>query len=67
MKFPKQLQAHRHRLKHTQAQTAQVLDIGLRTYAGWERGDDPRRVPHVLTCEGALARLAKIPSPHTSQ
>ena len=60
MKFPSQLRSHRNRLKRTQAQQASALNVGLRTYAGWERGDDPRRIPHILTREGALARLARL-------
>lgn len=59
MSFATQLALHRQRLGLTQAGAAALLDVGLRTYAIWERDDDPKRRPHVLTQEGALARLAK--------
>lgn len=59
MSFAAKLVAHRKRLALTQAEAAGLLDVGLRTYATWERDDDPKRKPHVLTQEGALARLTK--------
>ena len=58
--FAEKLAMHRQRLGLTQAGVAALLDVGLRTYATWERADDPKRRPHLLTREGALARLAKI-------
>lgn len=59
MSFAAKLAQHRKRLGLTQAGAAALLDVGLRTYATWERDDDPNRRPHALTQEGALARLAK--------
>lgn len=59
MSFAVKLAMHRKRLGLTQAGAAALLGVGLRTYATWERDDDPKRRPHVLTQEGALARLAK--------
>lgn len=56
----------RQRAGLTQADAAKVLDVGLRTYATWERGDDPKRKPHVLTQEGALARLRKLKTPRNA-
>lgn len=43
----------------TQAQAAGLLGVSLRTITGW-LGDGPE--PHILTQEGALARLAKVQS-----
>ena len=57
--FAEQLKAHRDRLGITQVKAAGMLGIGLRTYSIWEHDDDPRRKPHLLTQEGALARLRK--------
>lgn len=57
---------HRQRLGLTQAEAASALEIGLRTYAVWERDDDPKRKPSVLTQEGALARLRKIKTPRNA-
>jgi transcriptional regulator with XRE-family HTH domain len=60
MSFANRLKSERTRLGLTQAEAAAALDIGLRTYAVWERDDDPKRKPHVLTQEGAIARLRKL-------
>ena len=43
----------------TQQQLANRLEIARNTLKAWEKGD-PRRQPHVLTKEGALARLEWI-------
>ena len=59
MTFAAKLAMHRQRLGLIQAGAAALLDVGLRTYATWERDDDPNRRPHILTQEGALARLSK--------
>lgn len=40
----------------SQQQLADHLQISRSTLKSWERGD-PRRKPHILTQEGALARL----------
>ena len=40
----------------TQQQLADHLQISRSTLKSWERGD-PRRKPHILTQEGAIARL----------
>ena len=66
MSFAAQLAMHRQRLGLTQAEAASALEIGLRTYAVWERDDDPKRKPSVLTQEGALARLRKIKTPRNA-
>jgi DNA-binding XRE family transcriptional regulator len=63
MSFAAKLAQHRQRLGLTQAGAAALLDVGLRTYATWERDDDPKRRPHVLTQEGVLARLEKLRPP----
>ena len=63
MTFADTLKQHRKRLRLTQEEAADLLDVGLRTFATWERDDDPKRKPHVLTQEGAVARLAKIETP----
>ena len=60
MSFAGDLKRERTRLGLTQAEAAEALDIGLKTYAVWERGDDPRRNPLIVAQEGALARLRKI-------
>jgi transcriptional regulator with XRE-family HTH domain len=56
--FSEQLFFYRMRLDLSQAKAAELLGIGERTYAIWERDDDPNRKPHILTQEGALKRLA---------
>lgn len=57
-KFPELLKEQRERLGLTQAETAVLLDVSLRAYATWERGDGP--TPLILTQEGALARLSEL-------
>jgi DNA-binding XRE family transcriptional regulator len=66
MSFAEQLKTERKRLGLTQAGAASALEIGLRTYAVWERDDDPRRKPHLLAQEGALARLRKLKTPRNA-
>lgn len=66
MSFAEQLKNERTRLGLTQAEIAAALETGLRTYAVWERDDDPKRKPHVLTQEGALARLRKLKTPRNA-
>lgn len=61
--FPEQLRFHRARLRISQPRMAEILEVGERTYCGWERDDDPKRKPHVLMREGALHRLMAIPTP----
>jgi len=56
MTFPAQIKAHRDRLSLTQAELAPLLEISPRALWQWEKG----KLPHILTQEGALARLAKI-------
>jgi len=55
MNFPEQLKAQRERLGLTQAELASFLDVSPRAVWQWEKGT----LPHVLTQEGALARLTK--------
>ena len=55
MSFPEQLKAQRERLGLTQAELASFLDVSPRAVWQWEKGT----LPHVLTQEGALARLTK--------
>jgi len=55
MTFPEQLKTHRERLGLTQAELASFLDVSPRAVWQWEKGT----LPHVLTQEGALARLSK--------
>lgn len=55
MTFPEKLKAHRERLGLTQAELASFLDVSPRAVWQWEKGT----LPHVLTQEGALARLSK--------
>lgn len=55
MTFPEQLKAQRERLGLCQAELAAFLDISPRAVWQWEKGT----LPHVLTQEGALARLSK--------
>lgn len=66
MSFADQLKRERTRLGLTQAEIAAALETGLRTYQVWERDDDPKRKPHVLTQEGALARLRKLKTPRNA-
>jgi len=53
--FPEQIRAQRERLGLTQAELAAFLDVSPRAVWQWEQGT----LPHVLTQEGALARLSK--------
>jgi len=55
MTFPEQLKAHREKLGLTQAELAAVLEVSPRTIWKWLNGE----LPHILTQEAALARLAK--------
>ncbi len=55
MTFPEQLKAQRERLGLTQSELAAFLDVSSRAVWQWEQGT----LPHVLTQEGALARLTK--------
>lgn len=55
MTFPEQLKTHREKLGLTQAELASLLDVSPRAVWQWEKGT----LPHVLTQEGALARLSK--------
>lgn len=55
MTFPEQLKAQRERLGLTQAELASFLEVSPRAVWQWEQGT----LPHVLTQEGALARLTK--------
>lgn len=56
MTFPEQLRTHAVRLNLTQAQLAAVLYVSPRAVWQWLSG----KVPHVLTQEGAIARLEKM-------
>lgn len=55
MGFAEQLKDHSERLGLTQAELAAFLDVSPRAVWQWEKGT----LPHVLTQEGALARLSK--------
>lgn len=55
MAFPEKLKHHRERLGLTQAELAEFLEVSPRAVWQWEKGD----VPHILTQEGAIARLSK--------
>lgn len=55
MDFTEKLKAQRERLGLTQAELAALLDVSPRAVWQWEKG----MLPHVLTQEGALARLTK--------
>jgi DNA-binding transcriptional regulator YiaG len=54
MKFSERLKSERERLGLTQAGADAILDTCKGQVAAWESG---RNTPHVLTQEGALARL----------
>ena len=54
--FPAILTAFRKARGISQQQLADHLQISRSTLKSWERGD-PRRRPHILMQEGALARL----------
>jgi transcriptional regulator with XRE-family HTH domain len=55
MSFPEHLKAQRERLGLTQAELASFLEVSPRAVWQWEQGT----LPHVLTQEGAIARLSK--------
>lgn len=55
MNFPEQLKAQRERLGLCQAELASFLDVSPRAIWQWEKG----KLPHILTQEGAIARLSK--------
>lgn len=55
MQFAEKLRAKRKLLHLTQAELANMLEISPRAVWQWEQG----RVPHILTQEGADARMAK--------
>lgn len=59
MTFPEKLLSERQRLGLTQAEAAALLDVSPRAVWQWEKGS----IPHVLSQEGALARLAKQKKP----
>lgn len=61
LSFPAALRKHQERLDWSNAQMAELLEVGVSTYGAWLRGD-PKRIPHVLTQEGALARLERAKS-----
>lgn len=60
MSFADQLKAERSRLGFTQSKADAVLDTCRGQVAAWESG---RNTPHVLTQEGALARLRNRKTP----
>lgn len=60
MSFADQLRDERKRLGLTQAGADAVLDTCRGQVAAWESG---RNTPHVLTQEGALARLRNRKTP----
>ena len=55
--FPEQLRTHAVRLNLTQAQLAAALSVSPRAIWQWTQG----KLPHVLTQEGAIARLENMP------
>ena len=55
MNFPEQLKAQRDQLGLTQSELASFLDVSPRAIWQWEKG----KLPHILTQEGAIARLSK--------
>ena len=55
--FPERLRTHAVRLNLTQSQLAAVLGVSPRTIWQWTQG----KLPPVLTQEGAIARLEKMP------
>lgn len=59
MSFPEQLKTHRKRLGLTQAELALFLEVSPRAVWQWEKGE----LPHILTQEGALARLKAKKTP----
>lgn len=57
--FPHLLREHRQRLRLTQKECADLLDVSTRTVATWELGDDPK--PKELVVIGTLAVLERQP------
>lgn len=55
MTFPDLLKTYRKQLGLTQAGLAALLEVSPRAIWQWEKGE----LPHILTQEGALARLQK--------
>ena len=56
--FPCVLKRFRAEIGVTQQGLADLLEVSRNTIKAWERGD-PKRQPHILTQEAALARLTK--------
>ena len=56
--FPCVLKRFRGQMGVTQQGLADLLEVSRNTVKAWERGD-PRRQPHILTQEAAVARLTK--------
>jgi hypothetical protein len=63
MKFSDQLKTERKRIGLIQAEADAILSSRGKI-AAWESG---RNIPHVLTQEGALARLRAIPTNSTAK
>ena len=59
MTFHDQLKSHRKRLGWSQAKLSEFLEQSPRAIWQWEKG----QVPHILTQEGAMARLEKFTLP----
>lgn len=57
MTFAQQIERTRKELGMTQAEMARVLGVGKRTLETWEEGS---AVPHLLSQEGAWARIHKL-------
>lgn len=60
MTFAAQLKAERDRLGISQSGAEALLDLGKGQVTAWET---ERNTPHILTQEGARARLEKIKTP----
>ena len=60
MTFSASLKAHRARLGLKQSEMAAILGVSHRTWSTWETEES---VPHLITQEGALARLAVVKPP----
>lgn len=63
-RFSDKLRQIRRRLRMTQKELADVLDVSTARVSEWER---EVRVPSALTQEGIFARLAKLPSGKPSE
>lgn len=59
MTFPEKLLSERKRIGQTQAEAAAYLEISKSTLEKWEADI---KTPKLLMREGALARLAKLPT-----